>query len=163
MSARSKARKEFAKDQELAKLHAKKEASESKLAAMSSEERTKYKKRSRLIKVSVIVAVIAFFAIAATQGSKSVAATFTGTVDSVKVVNPATVNVTFSITNTSKVAGKPNHCMINVSDTGGAYTGFDSPIYDTELAAGKTLTNSLNIVVTKQGAQYVTQGTVTCS
>lgn len=162
MSAKSDARKQFAKEAELEKLRAKKAATEAKLAGMNPEERIAMKKKSTRVKIGAILIVIAFFAFFATHGSKSSAATFTGTVNSVKVINPATVNVVFSITNTSKVAGIPN-CNINVSDSGGAYTGFDSPIYNTPLDAGKSLTNNINMVVTKQGAQYITTGTVTCS
>ena len=168
MSARNDARKEFAKEKELEKLRAKKAAEETKLAGMSEDERAAYLKKSKRVKTISVLVVIAFFVMIFVFANNSdnarnaKAATFTGKVDSISVVNPATVNVVLDITNTSQNAGIPN-CNVNVADPGNSYTGFDSPIFDTPFDAGQVKTINMNLTVTGQGAQYVTGGTVTCS
>jgi Fe2+ transport system protein B len=90
------------------------------------------------------------------------ASSFTGQVLSDTVIDPATANVQFSITNDGTTAGIPN-CSVEVHNTGYSYTGFDSPIIPTPIAPGATLKGNMNITVTGQGASFITAGTVTCT
>jgi Fe2+ transport system protein B len=90
------------------------------------------------------------------------ASSFTGQVLSDTVIDPATANVQFSITNDGTTAGIPN-CSVEVHNAGYSYTGFDSPIISTPIAPGATLKGNMNITVTGQGASFITAGTVTCT
>jgi hypothetical protein len=161
MSAKSDAKKEFAKEIELKKLRAKHVANKAEKPTMA-------------IKVAnaCIAASVVFFGfmitLALVQDSpnadsirKAKVANITGIVHFISVINPATVNVVFDITNANDSAKTPT-CSVSVSDPGSAYTGFALPDFTIPLAAGQTQTNNINITVTNQGAQYVTEGSVTC-
>jgi hypothetical protein len=87
-------------------------------------------------------------------------ATYTATWMFTDVVNPASVNVTFLIQNTSTVAGKPS-CTVNVSDASGAYSGFNQGDW-AQMAAKGIIKAQLPVVVTHEGAVYVTDTKVTC-
>ncbi len=80
---------------------------------------------------------------------------------SFNVVNPATLGVIFHVKNTGSKAGTP-YCTINVSDTNGTYSGTDAFTLKT-VQPGQTVTSADNLTITKQGAQYVTGGTISCN
>lgn len=88
---------------------------------------------------------------------------YSGSVDisSSQVVNPATLAVTFHVTNHGSKAGTPN-CTINVGDVNDSYTGSDAFTMNS-IKPGQTVTSVDNLTITHQGAQYVTQGTITCN
>lgn len=185
MSAKRKARKEFEKEQELAKLRAKSERKEAakrqaeerlaaKLASMSPEEKDLFlKKQAKIRKISVVIILIAafFFLISIFSGSGSdvdssnatkTNASFTGKIISSKVINPATVNVSFEITNNGTDPDVPN-CKVSVQDSSGTYRGYDFPIFNYPLEPKSSISGNINLTVTKEGAFFVTQGEVTCS
>lgn len=107
----------------------------------------------------VIIAVIA----SAAGGGSSKKAKFSATmpVDQFSVINPATLAVTFHITNTGNAAGSPT-CQIEAEDVNYTYSGVDS-VQMKPIQPGQTITSVDNLTITKQGAQYVTQGKITCS
>lgn len=108
----------------------------------------------------VIIAIIAIIWFVSSHHGGG--AKYKASVVSYSVINPADLGVIVAVTNDGSKAGTPT-CMINASDPGGAYTGFDSVTLEGTLAAGATTHFSDNFVITHQGAQYVTQVTVSCS
>ena len=175
MSAASEARKQFAKEQELEKLRAKKAAQDANMAALSPEQRASIQKRSKKFSIGCMGVVVIFIAIiviaviggshnsgSSNGGTSASSSNFTGTVGAINVINPASVNVQFSFTNNGTSAGIPN-CTVKVQDPSNAYSGFDSPAITNPVAPGATVSGNMNIIVTGQGASYVTQGDVTCS
>ena len=78
------------------------------------------------------------------------------------VLNPATIDVTVHVTNTGTAAGTPT-CSINASGPGGSYTGFDEATLKGSLQPGQAATFTDQVVITGQGAQYVTSVTAACS
>lgn len=185
MGAKKKARKEFEKEQELEKLRAKTQRKEevaravqereaAKIAAMSPEEKEAYlRKQAKTRKIALIITLVAvlFFVIAIFSGGSgdvetpatpSANASFSGEIISSKVINPATVNVSFKITNDGTDPGKPN-CKVSVQDSSGTYRGYDYPIFDYSVEPKSSVTGNINLTVTKEGALFVTQGEVSCS
>ena len=88
-------------------------------------------------------------------------ASFSGEIGTWNAINPASGTVTFSITNNGDAPGKPN-CKVAVQDESGTYRGYDYPIFDNEVAPGETVKGKITLTVTKEGATYVTNGSVTC-
>jgi hypothetical protein len=88
--------------------------------------------------------------------------TYKSSVMNYNVLNPADLTVAVQVTNTGHSAGTPS-CTIEASDPSGAYTGFDIATIQGTVAAGEITHFADNIVITHQGAQYVTDVTVTCS
>lgn len=187
MGAKRKARKEFEKELELEKLREKKDRKEAvardvaqkaaaKLDAMSPEEKAIFlKKQSKLRKIALIIFLCAFglFLVGIfgsnnepsttdTKSTPSANAIFSGKVLSSKVINPATVQVKFEITNTGTDAGIPS-CIVRVQDASRTYKGFDSPIFDYAIEPNSSITGAINLTVTKEGAYFVTEGEVSCS
>lgn len=119
--------------------------------------------KSNKIKLGLLafITIVIFIAVGGFKSS-SPATTFSGSVTGISVINPASVNVQFTISNTGTSAGTPN-CSVRVQDPSGAYTGSDSPSISAPIAVGASLSGNMNLIVTGQGAQYATQGTVTCS
>lgn len=116
-----------------------------------------------LILAGVVVAAVIVIAVVAAGGSGgSNSATYKAKVLNVRVVNPATVNVSVEVTQVGAGTGHPS-CTINVSDPGGSYTGvdiFNAPILRGD---GDSAEFNGNVTVTNQGAKYVTKATVDCS
>lgn len=96
----------------------------------------------------------------ATHGSGPAPATYRVT-HSQQVTNPATLLVTGTVTNTGKSTGTPS-CDITASDPGGAYTGFDTITAKHPLRPGGQLFYSDSIIITGQGARFVTSVKVSC-
>jgi hypothetical protein len=108
-----------------------------------------------------IILLIVISIVIANSGPK---AKYQASVDtsSFVVVNPTTLSAGGTVKNIGKKAGKPM-CTIDVSDASGNYSGQDMAQLNTTLQPGQsTRFQDQNITITKQGAQYVTQGTITC-
>lgn len=78
------------------------------------------------------------------------------------VINPADLAVTVRVTNTGGTAGTPD-CTVQASDPSGAYTGIDAATLSSPVKAGAFAVYVDNVTITSQGAQYVTQVSVSCS
>jgi len=76
-------------------------------------------------------------------------------------VNPATEQVSVSTTNTSDVTGTPQ-CYIQVEDVSGVYHGSGFFTDPNPLAPGQTWSFRGDVIVTNEGAAYVTKGGVSC-
>lgn len=94
-------------------------------------------------------------------GSGSGGGTFSAEVVSIIPVNPATVTVIATVTNTGISADTPS-CTVRVQDTGGSYSGFDSVSLVEPVSPGDTTKFKVDLVVTNEGAAYADQGTVEC-
>lgn len=105
-----------------------------------------------------VVGVVVYSCSTLTQGATS---TWSAQTLSTRLINPGSVNVIASVTNTGSKAAKPN-CTVRVSDPSGAYTGFDSPIFDEDVAPGASKNFNMNIVVKGDGARFVTSSEITC-
>lgn len=87
---------------------------------------------------------------------------FTAKTDGIMVVNPAAVDVTLKITNTSSSPATPT-CTVDASDSSGAYSGVNEGSLSEPVQPGQTMTSVMEVTITHQGAQYVTSATVSCS
>lgn len=124
-------------------------------------QKTKPKDVIQSIIVLVVIFLIGWFIYSvffSSGGSKYSATIDTG---SFNVVNPATLGVIFHVKNTGSKAGAP-YCTINVSDANGNYSGTDGFTLK-NIKPGQTVTSVDNITITKQGAQYVTTGSISCN
>ena len=177
MGAKRQAKKEFEKEQELEKLRAKaaaaqarKEAYQAKLDSMSPEDRARFfkkRKRNILIVVAVFLLFIVIGAFGGSDSSSSSSGTtktrnYPASIERISVVNPASVRVIFTVKNDGTVEVKPS-CTIKVSDESSTYTGFDIFNFDQALSPGQQKNGAGVITVTKQGAAFVTKGSIVCS
>ena len=108
--------------------------------------------------LAVLAALVIIIIVAVVNGSR---ATFTAREDGITVVNPAAVDVTLKVTNTGTSPATPS-CTVNASDSSGAYTGINEGTLSGPVQPGQTVTTVMEITITHQGAQYVTQATVSC-
>ena len=95
------------------------------------------------------------------SGSGTSKTTFMGSVFTIDVINPATVNVVFKLRNVGSVNGIPD-CKVKVQDVSGTYSGYDYPIITKEVKPMETILGNVNLTIRNQGASYVTEGSVTC-
>lgn len=76
-------------------------------------------------------------------------------------INPATEQVAVSTANISDVTGTPQ-CYIQVEDASGVYHGSGFFADPNPLAPGQTWSFRGDVIVTNEGAAYVTKGGVSC-
>jgi predicted RNA-binding Zn-ribbon protein involved in translation (DUF1610 family) len=84
-----------------------------------------------------------------------------GTGGSVEQIGPADLRVYFTVQNVGKGSGSPT-CQITAGNPSSAYYGFDTVWWNKSIPAGGQISAYDDITVTNQGAQYVTQVSVTC-
>lgn len=127
------------------------------------KERNRKANKVLLPIIGILFLIIIVIAVAGASHGSGKSAKFSGTIDtnSFNVVNPATLAVTFHVTNNGTAAATPT-CMIDVNDDNYTYTGADQVTLKS-VDPGQTVTSVDNLTITKQGAQYITQGKVTCS
>jgi hypothetical protein len=87
--------------------------------------------------------------------------TYRAVVEHTAVINPADLAVTIQVTNTGRNAGSPD-CTVQASDASDAYTGINEGTLSGKVQPGQTVTSVMNLIITHQGAQYVTSATVSC-
>jgi len=143
---------------------------ESQKPSLENKQMQPTKKPDEKMKPKEIVQALLFFVVIGLVGwfiySVYIApsgAKYTATLDtgSFNVVNPETLGVIFHVKNTGKVAGSPL-CTIQVSDQNDTYSGSDALTLN-KIQPGQTVTSADNLTITKQGAQYVTGGTISCN
>jgi hypothetical protein len=76
-----------------------------------------------------------------------------------EIINPASIDVYYNVTNTNGIEGIAE-CKINVSDSSGTYRGFD--IVPIPIVANGFKKSVTTIVVTNEGAAYISEGSVVC-
>lgn len=79
-----------------------------------------------------------------------------------EVKNPATVWFRAQVTNTGSTAATPT-CLVRLTDSGGAYSGYDSFKMEEPIPPGEMRTFSGDLIITDEGAVFVTEGSVDCS
>ena len=89
-------------------------------------------------------------------------ASYKAAVTSQVALNPATLAVTIRVTDTGQGAGTPA-CTIDAQDPSDAYHGEDIATLKDKIRPGQTANFEDNLVITSQGARYVTRVTVSCS
>lgn len=114
-----------------------------------------------ILAVLVVLIIWGFTAIFGGSGKK---AKYQASLDisNAAVINPATLSVSFHVKNIGNAPGQP-YCTINVSDPSGTYNGTDVLSDGPTIKPGQTVTSADQITITKQGAQYITTGTISCS
>jgi hypothetical protein len=78
------------------------------------------------------------------------------------VINPADLAVVVQVTNTGGKPAVPT-CTIDASDASGAYNGVDVATLKDPVTAGATTHFVDNLVITQQGAGYVTEASASCT
>ncbi len=109
----------------------------------------------------IVIGLVGWFIYSVYIAPSGAKYTATLNTNSFNIVNPATLGVSFHVKNTGSKAGTP-YCTINVSDVNDNYTGVDAFTLKT-IQPGQTVTSVDNLTITKQGAQYVTTGTISCN
>jgi len=127
--------------------------------AQQSPPRRKPSAARGFIILAVILAAIVIAVIELTGGGSG--GSFKATVAGYTVINPADLSVAVHVTNTGSSAATPT-CTVKANDPSYAYTGFDEGTLTSPVPAGQTVTYVDNVTITGQGAQYVTQVTVSC-
>jgi hypothetical protein len=82
-------------------------------------------------------------------------------VNATKVVDPATVRVTYLVKNTGDAPGRPV-CKMTVRDRPGNYTGSEISTAKEPIKPGKFARFSVLITVKNEGARYATYTKVKC-
>jgi hypothetical protein len=77
-------------------------------------------------------------------------------------LNPASGRAVFTIRNTGKVSFVPQSCTIRVQDDSSTYKGFDFVSGFGEIKPGAKFMGNVVLTVTKEGAYFVTTGSVDC-
>jgi len=140
--------------------------------SIESSKDMRWKKTERRMEfgfIGLVIIVIAAFIIATTGGAKASIyagpatspAAFKGSVLRVTLLSPHSLNVKYSIKNIGTLSGVPT-CTIYIQDPSGAFPGFDAPVFSKSISAGHTSWSNMNVVVAGPGAQYVTEGKVSC-
>ena len=88
--------------------------------------------------------------------------TFSGEVTRWEPLNPASGRVVFTIRNIGEIAGTPKSCKVKVQDDSGTYKGYDFISGFSEIEPGAKFMGNVVLTVTKEGAYFVTKGSVTC-
>ncbi len=143
-----------------------------------SENDASFPKKKKLKKwqifTLVIVALIAIGGIfgedtsttdPAPEASKKPAVTleYSAEITSWKPSNPASGNAVFTIVNTGKAGFIPESCIVRVQDDSGTYKGYDYVSGFTQVVKpGAKFMGNVNLTVTKEGAFFVTTGSVDC-
>ena len=89
------------------------------------------------------------------------ATTYSSSVESYEATNPATIFFRAKVTNASGVDGTPT-CKVRFQDPGGSYSGFDYYTLTEPLPAGESRIFTGDLVITNQGALFVTEHTIEC-
>ncbi len=124
----------------------------------------KKRRKINMIILSVMAVIVLIIILASALGGSSKKAKYTATVDTsnIAVINPATVSLSFKVTNTGNAPGQP-WCTTHASDVNDTYSGTDYFQLSSHIQPGQTSTSADSITITKQGAQYVTQATISCN
>jgi hypothetical protein len=143
-----------------------------------SLEQNRDKKKKRLKKwqifVLVIVVLIAIGAIFGDQSTTNNTSTneseepkasfsYSAEISRWEPLNPASGRATFTIYNTGDESFVPTTCKVKVQDDSLTYKGYDFISGFTEsIKPGAKFMGNVVLTVTKEGAYFVTKGTVDC-
>lgn len=105
----------------------------------------------------LIVASI-FNSISSEEPSKP---TYESYVNDTKVIDPATLSVSVAVQNNNNIEGKPN-CFIEAQSQNGKYRGFDSFQMNDIIPANQKRGLVANVVITNEGAAFVTDIKADC-
>ena len=113
-----------------------------------------------LIAIGIVVGLPLWFIISVANAPAPTPSSFVAEIGNSSFIDPSTRKVEYTVTNNSDVAQKAS-CYVSVQNSGGTYTG--STVANTSLLnPHETKTFSSNIAISKEGALYITEGTVTC-
>ena len=127
------------------------------MAAKIPAERNVPRRRLVIVILLGFAGITAWFLWSVYSSSGSFTAKVTGTT----VINPATLAVTIQVTNTGTSAATPM-CTVDATAPARAYTGVNAGSLSAPVQPGQTMTTVMDVVITGQGARYVTQATVSC-
>jgi hypothetical protein len=77
-------------------------------------------------------------------------------------INPASGRAVFTIRNTGKNSFVPESCTVRVQDDSSTYKGFDFISGFGEIKPGAKFMGNVILTVTKEGAYFITTGSVDC-
>jgi hypothetical protein len=119
--------------------------------------RTVRKGRLFLLLAWIVVVIIVIVLLASGGGG----AKWKAKVENYQVINPADLGVTVQVINTGTKPGRPT-CTVEAQDPSYTHTGIDVVTLNDPVQPGQTATYVDNVTITRQGARYVTQVTVSC-
>lgn len=128
-----------------------------------TDKKARNRKVNKILLPIVGVLLLVIVISAAASGGPSKKAKYTAWIDisNASVINPATLGVGFHVKNVGDAPGAPT-CTIQVGDVNYTYDGTDQVTLGT-VQPGQTVASADNLTITKQGAQYVTTGTINCN
>lgn len=134
------------------------------LAPLEIQDASTNRRKTWLIIGGIVVALILVGSVLGGAGSdggsnpspRPSASSFSGRVVDYFAENPASLAVVIEMTNRGTAAGNWE-CTVSASDSSGAYHGFDILSSLEPLSAGETKQYNGSIVITNEGAIYVTE------
>jgi hypothetical protein len=92
----------------------------------------------------------------------AVALSYSAEVTRWEPINPASGRAVFTIRNTGEASFIPESCTVRVSDASSTYKGYDFISGFGEIKPGAKFMGNVVLTVTKEGAFFVTTGSVDC-
>lgn len=114
----------------------------------------------RVLLLLSLLASLSIF-LQANDASADIIRNYPAKIDGYAAPDPATLAVRFHVYNNGTKSVSPN-CTISVQDNSSAYHGFDV-FYMKPIPAGTTVNSLGDIIVTGNGAKYVTQVKISCT
>jgi hypothetical protein len=121
------------------------------------------RKRHRAATIFAIIAVVivGIIIVAVASCGGGAATTYRARMVSHWIINPASVGFQAEVTNTGSSAGKPD-CTVQASDPSSAYTGIDIFTAKQDVQPHQTVRFTGSLIITGQGARYVTSYSIKC-
>jgi hypothetical protein len=92
----------------------------------------------------------------------AVALSYSAEVTRWEPINPASGRAVFTIRNTGDASFIPESCTVRVRDASSTYNGYDFISGFSEIKPGAKFMGNVILTVTKEGAFFVTTGSVDC-
>jgi len=114
-------------------------------------------------RLKALTSLIALLALIFSSGPVSASQTraYPAKIDGYTASDPATLSIRFHVYNNGTESVSPS-CTITAQDSSGGYHGFDAFILK-NISAGTTVNSHGSIVITGQGAAYVTEVKIACT
>ena len=115
-------------------------------------------KRTVTILAMFLVGILIILAVASVVGdnSDSGSTRFNGIILDYQPLNPASITVEFQVRNAGTVSSGWE-CTVRAKDESNTYTGWETFVEDTQLAANSSTTGIGTIMIANEGSAYVTE------
>lgn len=122
----------------------------------------KQRQQRIIITLAVIGVIVIIAAISAAVSGKSPSASYQTTVTQILPISNSDLRVFWTTTNNGKASGTPG-CSVTVGSPSSSYWGIEDASPNNAIPPGGSENSSVDITVTNQGAQDITQNQVSVS